>query len=73
MRTSTGFHHDGACVKSGEKLDELLAAHLLAKHRPTELILTVEVKRVFAQSIPTSVTLCMMGLQKKTPYSVTRM
>jgi hypothetical protein len=44
MRTSTGFHHDGARAKGGEKLNELLAAYLLAKHRPTELILTVEVK-----------------------------
>jgi hypothetical protein len=31
MRAGTGFHDHGAGVEGGEKLDQLLAAHLLAK------------------------------------------
>jgi hypothetical protein len=49
MCAGTGFHHSGTAVERGEKLDELLATHLLAKHSLTVPVLAVEVKRMLAQ------------------------
>lgn len=59
------FHDPDTGVTRGERLDQLLAAYLLAKHRLAVPILAVEVKRMPAISIPTSVRSCMMVSPEK--------
>jgi hypothetical protein len=48
MSAGAGFHDDSAGIEGSEKLDELFATDLPAKHGFAVLILAVEVKRVFA-------------------------
>ncbi|AOJ10134.1 hypothetical protein WS71_23135 [Burkholderia mayonis] len=49
MSARAGFHDNRAGVKRGEELDQLLAVHLLAKHRFAAPVLAVKVKRMLTQ------------------------
>jgi hypothetical protein len=62
---TNSIHDHGAGVEGSEKLDQLLAAHLLAKHGFAVPVLAVKVKRMLAQIVPNQRNVLHDGLSGK--------